>query len=201
MNDESTDEPDQHQDEISDLLLLLKAEKQRVPPDEHAIIKIGEQIATRALGTDNRLTRRAYRELGDSELAHDAAVEAVIRILDKPEKFTEGRSGWAWMFGYLRYTILEFRRITLRNPKLQGDSERSYQEFPCNQTEKTAQVDIEGILRGLKGIQRKVIELELDGLDNAEIAAELGLSLANVKVIKHRAKAALRRLLAKDIAA
>ena len=143
-----------------------------------------------------RLARRVrlygLRHLRDAQAAADLVQTVMLTTLERlragevrePDKIA------SFVLGMCRMTVLEIRRGTRRREALLAaywDAEEAY-EPPALETERLA-----GCLEALAERERSVVLLSFFADKAAgEVAAELGLSAGNVRVIRHRALGRLR---------
>lgn len=148
-----------------------------------------------------RLAKRVrlygLRHLRDEQAAADLAQQVLLTTLERlragavrePEKIA------SFVLGMCRMTVLEMRRGTWRREALLaawGEREEAYEAPEPLSLDRLA-----GCLEALAERERSVVLLTFFA-DKAgdEVAAALGLSAGNVRVIRHRALGKLRTCLA-----
>jgi RNA polymerase sigma-70 factor (ECF subfamily) len=150
----------------------------------------------------HRLARSLTRSAADAE---DLVQETYARAFRGGAGFTPGSNLRAWLFRILRNAFLDVRRREGRAPVelaaeeqadpaaaegwLRGDGE-------LERLRRVVGEEIEAALRTLSEDGRTVVLLDLEGLDEAEIAEVMGCAPGTVKSRLHRARAALRERLA-----
>ena len=163
-----------------------------------------------------RLVAFARLHLRDATLAEDAVQEALVAAIEKPDAFA-GRSGYeTWVFGILKYKILDAMRAQQRHGKWQpledeGDDEAIDRQFQRNgrwqqsarpadwgepeatfENERFWQV-FDACMIGLPDNLARVFSLrELMGLSTDAICQEVGIKENNCWVMLHRARLRLR---------
>ncbi|MFG6177025.1 sigma-70 family RNA polymerase sigma factor [Halomonas sp. THAF12] len=163
-----------------------------------------------------RLVSFALLHLRDRAQAEDAVQEALAAALEKDASFG-GRSGYeTWVFGILKYKILDAMRVQQRQGKWQpldeeaGDEaiDRQFQQSgrwqpqarPAAWGEPEAAFESEHFWRvfdacmiGLPDNLARVFSLrELMGLSTGDICQEVGIRENNCWVMLHRARLRLR---------
>ena len=153
----------------------------------------------------------AERLLKDRELAEDAVQEAFISALKNMEKF-EGRSSLkTWLHRItVNASLTKLRQIKTRAEQSIEDYLPEFDRYECRiekpwvyltPLEDVLENDnlctqVKSCIDDLPDSYRIVLLLrDIEGYDTAEVAEQLELSEANVKVRLHRARAALKKLL------
>jgi len=163
-----------------------------------------------------RLISFALMHLRDRSQAEDAVQEAMMSAIEKNESFA-GRSGYeTWVFGILKYKILDAMRMQKRHGRWQpledeDDDDAIDRQFQQNgrwqesarpsswgepeaafETEHFWQV-FDACMIALPDNAARVFSLrELMGLSTDDICKELGIKENNCWVILHRARLRLR---------
>ena len=141
--------------------------------------------------------RYIYHQIGHVETAEDLAGEVFLRLLDR---IREGRGPnrhlKAWLFRVAHNLVVdESRRAAHRDHESLDDSipvGRASVEEQVQHAVTTQQAY--DLLEELTPQQRSIIVLKyLEGMENAEVAHTLGLSIGAVKALQHRGLNALRR--------
>lgn len=166
-----------------------------------------------------RLLSFARLHLRDNALAEDAVQEAMMAAIEKDASFA-GRSGYeTWVFGILKYKILDVMRHQKRQGRLQpledeSDDDAIDRQFQENgrwqhdarpaswgepdrlfESERFWQV-FDACMIALPDSAARVFSLrELMGLSTEEICRELEIRENNCWVILHRARLRLRACL------
>lgn len=166
-----------------------------------------------------RLLSFARLHLRDNALAEDAVQEAMMAAIEKDASFA-GRSGYeTWVFGILKYKILDVMRYQKRQGRLQpledeSDEDAIDRQFQENgrwqeharpaswgepdrvfESERFWQV-FDACMIALPDNTARVFSLrELMGLSTEEICRELEIRENNCWVILHRARLRLRACL------
>jgi RNA polymerase sigma-70 factor (ECF subfamily) len=153
-----------------------------------------------------RLARSLTRSAADAE---DLVQETYVRAFRGGAGFTPGSNLRAWLFRILRNAFLDLRRREGRAPvgpaaeeQAEGLSDPAAAEgwlrgdAELERLRRVVGEEIEAALRTLSEDGRTVVLLDLEGLDEAEIAQVMGCAPGTVKSRLHRARAALRERLA-----
>jgi RNA polymerase sigma-70 factor (ECF subfamily) len=158
-----------------------------------------------------RLARRArlygLRHLRDEQAAADLAQQVLLTTLERlragevrePEKIA------SFVLGMCRMTVLEIRRGTRRREELLQNWVPAYAgmtEGEVYEAPEPLALDpdrLAGCLEALPERERSVVAMSFFADKQAdEVAAELGISGGNVRVIRHRALARLRDCMGAD---
>lgn len=140
--------------------------------------------------------RTAYRIVGSSRDAEDIAQEAMIRGLVRWNKIAEHARPWVCRTA-ANLAIDLLRRRTRHSSWLRRRDHGSPDGGEYDAT--SDRVDLQRVLVTLSRRQREVLALRfVADLTEAEVARELGLSVATVKTHAKRALAALRADLTAD---
>jgi RNA polymerase sigma factor (sigma-70 family) len=137
--------------------------------------------------------------LRDRGAAEDVTAQAFERAFRKAGSYDHGKGGpRAWLFGIARHAALDELRRRKRTATLAGDPAdasgtggRPVEEAAERAVERAA---VRAALAGLPPRDRELIALKFHaGLDNAELATVLGVSVSNAGTQLHRAMTKLRR--------
>ncbi len=179
------------------------------PTDGQLVAQVlaGQQAAYRLIVERHQqaVYNAAYRLVGHQDEAADITQDAFLRGYQALASFQKDRSLAPWL---CRISInLALNRLKQRRPtiSLEADTNRTVFEIPDQSAEPQVrllkaekQVAIRRALLELPAEQRLLIELRhFQGLSYEEIAKELELSLANVKVRLFRTRKKLRKILEK----
>lgn len=143
----------------------------------------------------------ARRVLRCEHAANDATQDALLAAFRHYAGFRGDAAFRTWLYRIALTTALGYLRRQRRSredvfelpPKqLVDDAQRPDEAAATN--ELCARVRV--VLRGVPKLQRDVLELRLADHTEPEIAAELGISVANVKIRAFRARNQLREALA-----
>src|SRR5829696_9091473 len=135
--------------------------------------------------------------LHDRAAAEDVTAQAFERAFRKARTYDPGKGGArAWLFGIARHAALDELRRGKRLATLVSepvDPAAGPDEAAERALERAA---VRDALAGLPPRDREIVALKFHaGLDNAEIAVVLGVSVSNAGTQLHRAMAKLRRAL------
>jgi len=139
-----------------------------------------------------KIYRLCLGYVNDHAMAQDMAQETFITVWKQLSTFRQESSIGTWIFRIATNTCL--RQIERKNRNLQTDLpiDLPVQEAP--DTEEQIQLLYKSIA-GLPEMDRIIISLELEDVKQAEIAAIVGLSEANIRVKIHRIKEKLTQKL------
>ncbi len=144
----------------------------------------------------SKIFRYFSHRLHDKEVCEDLTSETMWKILNAFPKWSGNENFSAWMFTIAKYTFYDFLREKYKNPEMNfSQIGEEIENFAISEELiRNEQLDIEKetLLENLLGVlpekHQSVLRLRyLLGYTAEETAQELGLSLANVKVIQHRA--------------
>jgi RNA polymerase sigma-70 factor (ECF subfamily) len=142
-----------------------------------------------------RVRRYGLRHLRDAEAAADLMQHVMLKIIEKlrsgalrdPEQIV------SFVFGTCRLVVLDLRRGSLRRERL---LEAYGEDLPFADIAPAPRVDHERVERCLEALserERSVLVMTFhEDRDAGEVAAQLGLTAGNVRVIRHRALERLR---------
>ncbi len=142
---------------------------------------------------------------GNHALAEDIAQETFVRATQKAAAFRGDASPRSWLSAIAVNLARDHFRRVARRPETTGD--RSALEAVADGHETAEQSVLKQEMSScigryaaqLPNPQHDVVILhDMAGLDHREIALELKLSEANSRVLLHRGRAALRRILEKN---
>ena len=153
-----------------------------------------------ALGHADALHELARYLTGRDADAEDLVQETYARALGAGARFTPGTNLKAWLFRILRNAFLDAARRRRRAPPRAGaDLDEAPGPEPAilgdaelGRLRGVVAEEIEGALRTLPEEARTVILLDVEGLDEGEIAEVMGCARGTVKSRLHRARSALR---------
>jgi RNA polymerase sigma-70 factor (ECF subfamily) len=134
-----------------------------------------------------------------SEAAHEAVQEVTTRALAKQSDYDPAAgSVSAWLHGFLNKVLLQTGRTMRCQPMQPPADPAAWDRLATALSPAAAQptvdrLDAASILSRLPADQRTILELRYrDGLEHAEIATRLGISLGNARVRSCRALAAAK---------
>lgn len=145
----------------------------------------------------DRFYRFALRCLGDAQEAQDVVQEAMIKIWDEGEEMRQVSNLEAWCLRLVRNLTIDkmrggYRRRRTPLADAAGDAATTPTPTQYTQSRDTFR-QIERLMQELPVAQREVMQLrDIEGLSYQEIAAVLGLTMAQVKTNLHRARVRIR---------
>jgi len=162
--------------------------------DEKKLIQLAQNGDEQAFATlYKKYIRLVYgyvvNKVGRKEDAEDLTSEIWMATLKSLSHFEGNSSFKNWLFGIVKYKIIDFYQEKYKiekTPLVEEIFLEEEEENPENQDHKEKRIAI--LLQKLPENYRQVLMLRfLKGYTTAEIAQELGLSISNVKVIQFRA--------------
>src|SRR5215210_3579378 len=136
--------------------------------------------------------------LRSSSAAEDVTAQAFERAFRKAYLYDSRKGGpRAWLFGIARHAALDELRRGKRLATLVAEPADAATATPDEAAERALErAAVRDALAGLPPRDREIVALKFHaGLDNAEIAAVLGVSASNAGTQLHRAMTKLRRAL------
>jgi RNA polymerase sigma factor (sigma-70 family) len=134
--------------------------------------------------------------LRDGAAAEDVTAQAFERAVRKRRTY-DARRGTprAWLFGIARNAALDELRRRARGATLAGDPADASAPAPEDEAERAlARAAVRPALATLDPREREIVALKFHGgLDNAELAGVLGVSVSNAGTQLHRAMTKLRK--------
>ena len=134
--------------------------------------------------------------LGDRAAAEDVTSSAFERAYRKQRTYKAARgSERAWLFGIARNAALDELRRRRRSAALTAEPADADAAAPEDAADTALRrAALRTALRSLPPRERELIALKFHaGLDNAELAAVLGVSVSNAGTLLHRAVTKLRK--------
>jgi RNA polymerase sigma-70 factor (ECF subfamily) len=139
--------------------------------------------------------------LRDRSAAEDVTSLAFERAYRKHGSYDSRKGGErAWLFGIARNAALDELRRRKRHATLAADPADVTAQSPADHAEAALErTAIRAALAALPARDREIVALKFHaGLDNAEIADVLGLSVSNAGTLLHRAITKLREAIDED---
>ena len=133
--------------------------------------------------------------LGDRSAAEDVTASAFERAYRRRRQFDPRRgSARAWLFGIARNAALDELRRRRRSAALAADPPDPALPGPDDEADRALRrAAVRAALARLAPREREIVALKFHGgLDNAELARVLGVSVSNAGTQLHRAMSKLR---------
>jgi RNA polymerase sigma-70 factor (ECF subfamily) len=134
--------------------------------------------------------------VNDTDAAKDLAQETFIKVWKQLPKFRNESSIGTWIFRIASNTCLR---------QIQKDNKMPKSELPLEIKDEILETNIEKdipflyqCISGLQEVERIIISLELEDMNQKEIAEIVGLSEGNVRVKIHRIKEKLTQKFKKN---
>jgi RNA polymerase sigma-70 factor (ECF subfamily) len=133
--------------------------------------------------------------LRDRAAAEDVTAQAFERAFRKARSYDPGKGGpRAWLFGIARNAALDELRRGKRTATMVAEPVDAAAATDDEAERAIERAAVRDALAGLPPRDRELIALKFHaGLDNAELAAVLGVSVSNAGTQLHRAMTKLRR--------
>ncbi|MEI6222349.1 MAG: RNA polymerase sigma factor [bacterium] len=166
--------------------LLQQLVRQAKAGDEHAFISLYHHFLPMVFGY-------CYQRIGHQQQAEDVVAEIFLGAVKGLKSFDGDSSFKTWLFSIAKFKLADFWRKHDVIDFL--DEER----FPDCASEEECQEDEQDLLAPLRKVMqtiinklpeqyRKVVQLRfVEQYSLAEVAERMGITLANVKVLQHRA--------------
>jgi RNA polymerase sigma-70 factor (ECF subfamily) len=152
-------------------------------------------------GHRDRVWGFVLRRVGDRSLADDLTQETFLRAERSIGSYRGEASLRSWIFAIALNAMRDHFRALQRGNDSPGLDAAAEQASPVEGAERALLESemascVDGYLSQLPRLQHGVVSLhDKAGLTHAEIAAVLGVSEGNSRVLLHRGRAALRRML------
>ncbi len=146
------------------------------------------------------LRRFALRATRDPELSKDLTQETLLTVVQAHADF-QGRSSLrTWALGILSHKVIDHFRARHLTLDLEGDDEQLLETASPDDVERTVSARqelgrVERALGQLPGRERLALLLtDVEGLDREAVCHALDVSPTHLRVILHRGRNRLRRL-------
>ena len=146
--------------------------------------------------TASDLHAYVFTLLRDRAAAEDVTAAAFERAYRRQASFDARRGTQrAWLFGIARNAALDELRRRRRSAALLGEPEDEAARVDEDDETAVRRATVRAALAALDPRDRELIALKFHaGLDNAELAAVLGVSVSNAGTLVHRAMTKLREV-------
>ncbi|MCG8460120.1 MAG: RNA polymerase sigma factor [Holophagales bacterium] len=140
------------------------------------------------------LWRYLYRTGGDAAAADDLVQESFLRLLRKPALLGDREAARPYLYRIASNLRKDRWRATKRHQRLAPAAQAPGVESHAGRAQLST--DVEAVLDRLSERERALVWLaHVDGYRHEEIAHILGLRPSSIRVLLHRARNKLRRLL------
>ena len=138
----------------------------------------------------DRLTAYAQSRLADKDLAADAVQEAVTKAVKSAADLKDHDKLLPWLYAILRNTIADLAR---RQSREIATAEFADEAAPVADENDSVCACFKPLIKTLPSDYGSVLQaVDLDEQPREKVAAELGISVANLNVKLHRAREKLR---------
>jgi RNA polymerase sigma factor (sigma-70 family) len=152
------------------------------------------------------LYRFALRATRDPELSRDLTQETLLAAVAEAGTFAARSSVRTWVIGILAHKVTDHRRRSgVRGAQDEaGDDARLLATPSSEDVERVvmARQQLAAVDRGLKALPERerlaLLLLDVEGVDRAEVCNALGVTATHLRVLLHRGRNHLRRLLEED---
>jgi RNA polymerase sigma factor (sigma-70 family) len=148
--------------------------------------------ATALLARLDEFVAFARKRTGDPQLAADAVQESFLKALSHLDQLQDDERLDAWFYRILRHVIIDLQRA-----RRSGPASLATQEEPvaAQEDQRTACACVAALVGDLPEPYANALRrVDLDGQSMEAAAAAEGISMANLKVRRHRARDELRAL-------
>jgi RNA polymerase sigma-70 factor (ECF subfamily) len=148
------------------------------------------------LGSRNALLAYIRRKVSDPDMAEDILQESLAKAIRSSEQLRDDQNLVAWIYRIINNTITDYyRRRAVENRALEWIGEDQEVSVPPEERTNICHC-MADLIPTLKPEYRVMIEdLEIGDKEPEEVAERLGISRANLKVRRHRARTQLRERL------
>ena len=150
------------------------------------------------------LLRHLQRQVGDAEVAADLLQETLLRASRGFDSFAGRSSPKTWLYAIASNVVVDHLRQPLRQQKIVAIEEAADVADGSVALDDRVEVDemnacVRDVIDSLPPDYRTALILhDLEGMDGAQTAEVLGISLGATKVRIHRARARLKEALQKS---
>lgn len=153
------------------------------------------EFKKRFLPLQSMLFREAYRLLCDSFEAEDAVQNLYVKLWEQREELKNLISPEAYCRKVLKNICIDrWRYLKSREEELLVADERLVCDAPPDIEMRECEECVSDFIRNLPDIQRRVLEMRMNGCDFEEIESVTGLSAVNIRVIVSRVRKRFREL-------
>ncbi len=141
----------------------------------------------------------ARKRVGDEALAADLVQDSLLKALAADRKPTGEEDSVAWFYRILRRSIIDLYRRNDARGRAMARFEAELAETPTVSDERLLCQCFRRLLPSVPEQYRELLQqIDLDGKEPAQVAAELGLTRNNLTVRLHRARKHLRDLISRN---
>jgi RNA polymerase sigma-70 factor (ECF subfamily) len=135
---------------------------------------------------------------GDANQAKDLCQEVYINVWHAMERFRGESSYKTWIYRITANTCLQYLRDTKKREVVSMDHISNKLSYDPQQSMENPNQALYLAIGELNKVDRLIIMMVLDELDQEEISKVMGLSAGNLRVKIHRIKKSLREILRKE---
>ena len=140
----------------------------------------------------DKVWRFCYWQVGNREEAEDLTEEVFLKMIKSLKSWEKRGSFKSWLWGIARNTVKDFFRKKYRLKTVRLEDWMTREE---KKPAKSFKKEVAALLAKLPERYQQVLRLRfLRGYTLKEVAVELGVSLANAKVLQYRAIKKLQQL-------
>ena len=153
------------------------------------------EFKKRFLPLQSMLSREAYRLLCDKFEAEDAVQNLYMKLWEQREELKSLVSPEAYCKKILKNICIDrWRYLKMREDDVLVNDEILACDNPPDVEVRESERCIEDFIRRLPDLQRRVMEMRMQGCDFGEIESVTGLSAVNIRVIVSRVRKRIREL-------
>lgn len=162
-------------------------------PGESASTVGMEAPAAQLMARLDEFVAFARKRVGDPHLAADAVQEAFLKALAKIDQLDDAERLDAWFYRILRNVIVDLQRARAQRRQGEGAAVDPDTVEAEAEDHRTACACVAALVDGLPPPYANALRrVDLDGESMEQVAAAEGISMANLKVRRHRAREELR---------
>jgi RNA polymerase sigma-70 factor (ECF subfamily) len=147
------------------------------------------------------LMRFALRATRDTEAAKDLAQEALLAAVAQADTFGERSSLRTWVVGILAHKVTDYQRRSAVRRTESDDEEDLYVAPSAEDVERVvmARQELSAVDRALRALPDRerlaLLLVDVEGADRDEVCNALGVNATHLRVLLHRGRNRLRRML------
>jgi RNA polymerase sigma-70 factor (ECF subfamily) len=144
----------------------------------------------------NEFVGFARKRLGDAELAADVVQDSLLKALKAADQIRDQENAKAWFYRILRRTIIDLYRRRDTRERALTEYEHELNSAPDNDEERVTCACMARLLPSMTPQYAGLIQqIDLNEQAPEAVAANLGITKANLNVRIHRARQQLKRRL------
>ncbi len=184
---------------ISTQIDKVEHDRTRGEPDE-ALRPMSPVIEAALTNNHRAFLQFLVRRLGDQSAAEDVLQSFCLRVVRKGAELRDSESVIAWLYSVLRSVLMDHYRSEGARQRREANYAQEQALFGNDRDDLELRESVcdcfRGLLPALRPDYAEVLRrVDLSGDPREKVAADLGITPANVRVRLHRARQALRTAL------